>query len=84
LTAASAYWPGMVGNDSGSGSTGTYGAIYNLMNYMAGTVQSVKQYYFVEDTKATDWSDPASSAGQIRDLKMNQWSTASSSRTTGK
>ena len=73
LTAASAYWPGMVGNDSGSGSTGTYGAIYNLMNYMAGTVQSVKQYYFVEDTKATDWSDPASSAGQIRDLKMNQW-----------
>jgi hypothetical protein len=71
--AAIAAFPGQVGTDNGSGSNGTYGGIYNLMNYMAGTISSVKQYYFVSDTTAQDWSNPATPEGQVRRLRAKQW-----------
>jgi hypothetical protein len=72
LTDAAAYWPGLVGSDSGNDSTGTYGAIYGLMNYMAGSVNAISQYYFVNDPFADTWSDPTQPSGQTRHLSMNQ------------
>jgi hypothetical protein len=72
LSAGAAFWPGMVGNDSGSNSTGTYSAIYNMMNYMAGTFGVIHQYYFVNDPFANTWSDPSTPSGQSRLLHMNQ------------
>jgi outer membrane receptor protein involved in Fe transport len=72
LGAAAAFWPGLVGRDSGDGSTGTYAAIYDLMNYMAGSLNDVSQYYFVNDPSSTSWSNPSTEAGQKRFLSMNQ------------
>ncbi len=76
LSANAAYWPGLVGTDSGSGSSGTYAAIYNHMNYIVGAVNAVKQYYFVNDSSAQSWSDPTTEEGKIRKLSMNQWEYA--------
>jgi hypothetical protein len=39
---------------------------------MAGSLSKVAQWYFVSDTKATDWSDPATSAGQVRHMRGKQ------------
>jgi hypothetical protein len=41
LSAAAAYWPGLVGSDIGDGSSGTYDAIYDLTNYMTGSIQVI-------------------------------------------
>jgi len=62
----------MVGNDTGNNASGTYGAIYNLMNYMVGSVSVVRQFYFVNDSSASAWSDPATPEGRTRYLRMNQ------------
>ena len=43
------------------------------MNYMAGAINAVRQYYFVNDTSAQSWSDPSTPEGQVRRFKMNQW-----------
>jgi hypothetical protein len=72
LTAASAQWPGLVGLDRGNTATGSYGQIYDLMNYMAGSVSAVRQFYFVNDAFAGAWSDPSTPEGQTRYLRMNQ------------
>ena len=50
---------------------GTYAGAYNLMDYMAGTVGTIRQYYFANSATATTWNDPAT--GQTtRNLNMNQ------------
>ena len=65
----SAFWPGLVGNDIGAGSSGNYSAIYGLMDYMAGSLRDVRQYYFAADSTAQNWSDPATPEGQVRHLR---------------
>jgi hypothetical protein len=51
-------WAGMVGTNGGVASTGTYLAAYNLMNYMAGSIGQIRQFYFVNDPKALTWNSP--------------------------
>jgi hypothetical protein len=56
-----ASWPGMVGfNDffGGGYSSGTYAAAYGLLDYMAGTIGTVRQYYFANSATQTTWNDP--------------------------
>jgi hypothetical protein len=72
LADAADYFPGLVGNDSGSDATGTYGGIYSLMNYMAGSLGVVRQFYFINDPFADTWSDPTTPEGQTRFLSINQ------------
>jgi len=67
-----ALWPQLVGFDFGSFTTGNYAGVYGLMNYIAGSVASVTQYYFVNDPTSTNWSDPATAAGQQRWVKGKQ------------
>ena len=50
--------PGMVGTNSGLSSTGSYVNAYNLMNYMAGSVGVIRQFYYVNDPKALTWNSP--------------------------
>ena len=42
------------------------------MDYMAGSVSEVRQFYFVDDKTATEWSDPTTTAGQTRLIRMKQ------------
>jgi hypothetical protein len=51
-------WTGMVGNDLGNFSSGTYSQAYNLMSYMAGSVGVIRQFYFVNSASEKTWSDP--------------------------
>ena len=64
----------MVGfNDffGGGYSSGTYAGAYDLLDYQAGTVGTIRQYYFANSATATTWNDP--SAGQTtRYLNMIQ------------
>jgi hypothetical protein len=72
--AARTAFPGLVGADQSpyGAATGSYGQIYNIMDYMAGSVSAIRQFYFVNDNKATDWSDPTTKAGQTRYIRMKQ------------
>jgi hypothetical protein len=70
--AARADFPGLVGADYGTYLTGNYSQIYGLMDYMAGSLRDVRQYYFVNDSSADSWSNPATLEGQARHLKMKQ------------
>jgi hypothetical protein len=67
-------FPGIVGLDNVgfSSASGSVTAAYSLLNYMVGSITSVKQFYFAKDTKATDWSDPATAAGQMRWIRTRQ------------
>jgi hypothetical protein len=51
-------WTGLVGNDLGNASSGTYSQAYNLMSYMAGSIGVIRQFYFVNSASALTWSDP--------------------------
>jgi hypothetical protein len=76
LTAAvgSGAFKGLVGFDQSpyGAASGTYKEIYDLMDYMAGSIQEVRQEYFVQDSTATSWADPSTPEGQIRYLRMKQ------------
>jgi hypothetical protein len=66
-------WAGMTGfnNFLGWDNTGTYAGGYELMDYMAGTVGTIRQYYFANSATATTWNNP--STGQTtRNLNMIQ------------
>jgi hypothetical protein len=65
-------FPGMVGSDAGAYASGTYSQIYGLMDYIAGSVRDVRQWYFAKDNTATAWSDPATTEGQVRHMRMKQ------------
>jgi hypothetical protein len=67
-------WAGMVGTDGGNSSTGTYQAAYNLMNYIAGSVGQIRQYYFVNTPNATSWNDPTSANVRLIDLRQKELS----------
>ncbi len=64
----------MVGNNytSSQAATGAFSAAYDLMNYMAGSLNKISQWYFVNDPTATSWSDPTTSEGRVRYLKAKQ------------
>jgi len=62
---------GLDGLNFGAYSSGTYGGIFQLMDYMAGTVGTIRQYYFANSATQKTWNDP--SAGQTtRNLDMRQ------------
>jgi hypothetical protein len=68
-------WAGMTGTSGGANSTGTYIGAYNLLNYMAGSVGQIRQFYFVNDPKALTWNDP--SKGELKrltDLRQKEMS----------
>jgi len=67
-------WAGMIGNDTGNSSTGTYQGAYNLMNYIVGSVGQVRQYYFVNSPTATAWNDPTTSNVRLIDLRQKELS----------
>jgi hypothetical protein len=67
-------WTGVIGNDLGNSSTGTYLGAYNLMNYIVGSVGQVRQYYFVNSPTATAWNDPTTSAVRLIDLRQKELS----------
>jgi hypothetical protein len=54
---SSTTWTGLVGTNSGASSTGNVATAYGLMNYMAGGVGSVRQYYFVNSASQRSWND---------------------------
>ena len=57
-------WTAMSGDDNnGSAPTGDYGNAYALLNYMTGSVNQVRQWFFVNDAKTARWNDP--SQGEI-------------------
>jgi hypothetical protein len=66
-------WPGLVGFDLGSYISGSYRDVYDLMNYMTGSLSAVRQYYFVSDSSAQNWSDPSTEEGQTRYVRGKQW-----------
>jgi hypothetical protein len=72
--AARAAFPGLVGFDQSpyGSASGNYLQIYNIMDYMAGSVSEIRQFYFVNDKSATKWSDPTTKAGQTRYIRMKQ------------
>jgi hypothetical protein len=73
LAGQSAYFPGLVGNSpAGAYADGNYSQIYGLMDYIVGSIRDVRQYYFVNDSSASAWSDPSTPAGRIRYLKAKQ------------
>jgi len=65
---------GLVGNNYSAytSPSGSYGGLYDLMNYTAGSLQKVSQYYFVNTPTATSWSDPTTPEGRIRKLRAKQ------------
>jgi hypothetical protein len=70
-----ANWIGMTGTNGGTGSSGTYLGAYNLMNYMAGSVGQIRQFYFVNNPKALTWNDPAKGElTRLTDLRQKEMS----------
>lgn len=68
-------WAGLVGTNAGATSTGTYIGAYNLLNYMAGSVGQIRQFYFVNDPKALSWNDPAKGElKRLTDLRQKEMS----------
>ena len=67
-------WAGVIGNDLGNSSSGTYLGAYNLMDYIVGSVGQVRQYYFVNSPTATAWNDPTTSAVRLVDLRQKELS----------
>ncbi len=67
-------WTGLVGNDKGNSSTGTYLGAYDLMSYMAGSVGNIRQWYYVANNKAPyRWNDSkAGELNQIVDLRNKE------------
>jgi len=67
-------FPGIVGTDNVgySAASGSVSSAYSLLNYMVGSVASVKQHYFAKDTAATAWSDPTTPEGQLRWVRTGQ------------
>jgi hypothetical protein len=51
-------WTGLLGNDTGTSASGSYASAYAMMNLMAGSISSVKQYYFVNSATQKAWNDP--------------------------
>ena len=73
--ASDASWTGLVGTNNGIASTGNFAKAYNLMNYMAGSVGHIRQYYFVNDPKALTWNSPEK--GELKrliDLRQKEMS----------
>ena len=68
-------WAGMVGTNSGTASTGTYLAAYNLMNYIVGSVGQIRQFYFVNDPNALTWNSPENGElTRLIDLRQKEMS----------
>lgn len=63
---------GLVGSDAGGSSSGTYAGVYHLLDYFAGSIGMIRQYYFVNDAFSNQWSDPTTPEGQVNNLAMNQ------------
>ena len=40
------------------------------MDYMAGSVSEIRQFYFINDKSATSWSDPTTTEGQMRHVRI--------------
>ncbi len=64
-------WTGMTGTNGGATSTGTYSGGYGLMDYMAGTIGTVRQFYFANSPTQSTWNDP-SNGETTRYLNMRQ------------
>ncbi len=72
---SSTRWTGLVGTDNGAASTGNVSTAYGLLNYMAGGVGSVRQWYFVNSASQLTWND--STAGELErtiDLHQKEYS----------
>jgi hypothetical protein len=66
---------GLIGNDAGNGSTGAFLQAYNLMSYMAGSISAIRQFYFVNSSTATNWSDPTNgNSKRLFDLRQRELS----------
>jgi hypothetical protein len=59
----------------GSTTTGNNVRMRNLLSFLAGSVGSISQYYYMQDpTKLDAWDDYKTYAGKIRDLRANEFS----------
>lgn len=69
-------WTGLVGNDRGNSSTGTYLGAYDLMSYMAGSVGNIRQWYYVANNQEPyRWNDSKTGElNQIIDLRNKEFS----------
>ena len=47
---------------------------YNLMNYMAGSVAHIRQYYFVNSASAQTWNDPTTTQKRLLQENQREWS----------
>jgi hypothetical protein len=65
-------WPGLVGFDFGSFKSGSYSQAYNLMDYMAGSVSAIRQYYFANSSTATNWNDPSTNPTRLLDFAQRE------------
>jgi len=61
----------MTGTNFGALSSGTYAGAYEMMDYMAGTIGTIRQFYFANSPTQQTWNDP-SSGDLTRYLNMRQ------------
>ena len=64
-------WTGMTGWNLGSYWSGTYAGAYSLLDYMAGTIGTVRQFYFANSATQKTWNDP-SNGETTRYLNLRQ------------
>ena len=63
---------GMTGFNFPGFTSGTYNAMYQMMDYFAGSIGTVRQYYFANTPSTTSWANPALPSGDTRYLNGRQ------------
>ena len=64
-TLAPGYWQGVQGSDTSTVS-GNYSNIYAMLNYMAGSVGNIRQFFYINSASDLDWND--ASAGELNNI----------------
>jgi hypothetical protein len=60
---------------AGSNAAGNNARMRNLLSFLAGSLGSITQYYYMQDPNKLDsWDDYKTYAGKIRDLRANEFS----------
>jgi hypothetical protein len=60
---------------AGSTAAGNQARMRNLLSFLAGSLGSITQYYYMQDPKKLDaWDDYKTYAGKVRDLRLNEFS----------
>jgi hypothetical protein len=68
-------WAGMTGSDLSGAVSGNYTNAYSLLNYMAGSVGNIKQFFYLNSAQNLQWNDPSKGElNQVVDLRNREMS----------